>query len=150
MCNKALLSGAIFIGRVIKVDTVFKWLVAAGGATVSFLFGGWTQLMTVLVVFITIDFLSGVALAAKEGRAASGELWLGVTRKIGTLAIVAVAHLLDTTIGDAHLIRDAAIFFYLAGELLSLIENAGRLGVPIPPVISRAVEVLRGKAGDKE
>jgi len=105
--------------------------------------------MTVLVVFIILDFISGVALAAKEGRAASRELWLGVTRKIGTMAIVAVAHLLDTTIGDAHLIRDAAIFFYLAGELLSLIENAGQLGVPIPPVLRQAVEVLRGKGEQK-
>lgn len=127
------------------MDNIVKTIIAVGGATASFLFGGWTQLMTILVVFIAIDFISGVALAAKEGRAASRELWLGVTRKIGTLAIVAVAHLLDTAIGDDHLIRDAAIFFYLAGELLSLIENTGRLGVPIPPVISRAVEVLRGK-----
>lgn len=131
------------------METVIKTLTGITGATISFLFGGWTQLMTVLVVFITIDFILGLSLAAKEGRASSHELWLGVTRKIGTLAIVAVAHLLDTVIGDAHLIRDAAIFFYLAGELLSLIENAGQLGVPIPPVISRAVEVLRGKAGDK-
>lgn len=104
--------------------------------------------MTVLVVFVVIDFVSGLALAAKEGRAASRELWFGVTRKIGTLGIVAVAHLLDTIIGDAHLIRDAAIFFYLAGELLSLIENTGQLGVPIPPVITKAVQVLRGKSGD--
>ena len=127
------------------METIVKAIVAASGAAISFLFGGWTQLMTVLVVFIVIDFISGVALAAKEGRAASKELWLGVTRKIGTLVIVAVAHLLDTIIGDAHLIRDAAIFFYLAGELLSLIENAGQLGVPIPPVVAQAVEVLRGK-----
>lgn len=131
------------------METVIKTLTGVTGAVVSFLFGGWTQLMTVLVVFIAIDFILGLSLAAKEGRASSHELWVGVTRKIGTLAIVAVAHLLDTIIGDAHLIRDAAIFFYLAGELLSLIENAGQLGVPIPPVISRAIEVLRGKAGDK-
>lgn len=131
------------------METVIKTLTGITGAVVSFLFGGWTQLMTVLVVFIAIDFILGLSLAAKEGRASSHELWVGVTRKIGTLAIVAVAHLLDTVIGDAHLIRDAAIFFYLAGELLSLIENAGQLGVPIPPVISRAVEVLRGKGEQK-
>jgi len=131
------------------METFIKSLVGVAGAAISFLFGGWTQLMTVLVVFIILDFISGVALAAKEGRAASRELWLGVTRKIGTMAIVAVAHLLDTTIGDAHLIRDAAIFFYLAGELLSLIENAGQLGVPIPPVLRQAVEVLRGKGEQK-
>ena len=131
------------------METIIKTLTGVTGAIVSFLFGGWTQLMTVLVVFIAIDFILGLSLAAKEGKASSRELWVGVTRKIGTLAIVAVAHLLDTVIGDAHLIRDAAIFFYLAGELLSLIENAGQLGVPIPPVISRAVEVLRGKGEQK-
>lgn len=125
-----------------------KFFISIGGALASFLFGGWTQLMTVLLIFIVIDFVSGLALAGKEGKASSRELWFGVTRKIGTLAIVAVAHFLDTIIGDAHLIRDAAIFFYLAGELLSLIENTGRLGVPIPPVITKAVQVLRGKSGD--
>ncbi len=129
------------------MDTLNKPVVAVGGALISFVFGGWTQLMTVLLVFILIDFALGVALAAKGGSLASREMWLGVTRKIGSLAIVAVAHMLDTIIGDAHLIRDAAIFFYLAGELLSLIENAGLLGVHIPPVISKAVEVLRGKSG---
>jgi toxin secretion/phage lysis holin len=130
------------------MDSLIKLFISIGGAIASFLFGGWTQLMTVLVVFIVIDFVSGLILAGKNGKASSRELWFGVTRKIGTLAIVAVAHLLDTIIGDAHLIRDAAIFFYLAGELLSLIENTGRLGVPIPPVITKAVQVLRGKSGD--
>jgi toxin secretion/phage lysis holin len=130
------------------MDSFIKLFISIGGAIASFLFGGWTQLMTVLVVFIVIDFMSGLVVAGKNGEASSRELWFGVTRKIGTLIIVAVAHLLDTIIGDAHLIRDAAIFFYLAGELLSLIENTGRLGVPIPPVISKAVQVLRGKSGD--
>ncbi|GBG06345.1 hypothetical protein PAT3040_00870 [Paenibacillus agaridevorans] len=97
------------------MDTIIKVVVAGGGAFESFMWGGWTQLMTVLVVFNVIDFLSGVALVGKEGRLLSKQLWLGVTRKIGTLAIVAVAHMLDTTLGDAHLIRDVAIFFYLAG-----------------------------------
>jgi len=130
------------------MESFIKYFISIGGALASFFFGGWTQLMTVLVVFIIIDFITGLTLAGKEGKASSRELWFGVTRKIGTLAIVAVAHLLDTIIGDAHLIRDAAIFFYLAGELLSLVENTGRLGVPIPPVIAKAVQVLRGKSGD--
>jgi len=128
------------------LESFVKFFISLGGALTSFLLGGWTQLMTVLMIFMIIDFVSGLILAGKEGKASSRELWFGVTRKIGTLAILAVAHLLDTIIGDAHLIRDAAIFFYLAGELLSLIENTGRLGVPIPPVIARAVQVLRGKS----
>jgi phage-related holin len=57
--------------------------------------------------------------------------------------------LVDRALGDAHLFRDAAIFFFLANELLSVIENAGRIGVPIPPVLRQAVEVLRGKGEQK-
>jgi phage-related holin len=56
-----------------------------------------------------------------------------------------VAHLVDSALGDAHLFRDAAVFFYLANELLSITENLGRIGAPIPPAVQRAVEILRGK-----
>ncbi|MNW68097.1 Holin family protein [compost metagenome] len=64
-------------------------------------------------------------------------------------AIVAVAHLVDSALGGSHLFRDAAIFFFLANELLSLLENAGRLDAPIPPVLRKAVEVLKGKGTDE-
>ncbi|MFD2116324.1 holin family protein [Paenibacillus yanchengensis] len=131
------------------MDALFKTIIAGSGAVITFLLGGWTNLMTVLLVFILIDFALGVTLAGKNGKLTSREMWFGVTRKLGSLAIVAVAHMLDTILGDAHLIRDAAIFFYLAGELLSLTENAGQLGIPIPSVVSKAVEVLRGKSGEK-
>ena len=60
--------------------------------------------------------------------------------------MVAIAHLVDTALGDQHVLRDATIFFYLANELLSIIENAGRVGLPVPEPIKRAVEVLKGKS----
>jgi hypothetical protein len=61
--------------------------------------------------------------------------------------MVSVAHLVDGVLGDGHLFRDAVAFFYIANELLSIIENGGRLGAPIPPVIRQAIEVLKGKGG---
>ncbi|MNP55868.1 Holin family protein [compost metagenome] len=64
-------------------------------------------------------------------------------------AIVAVSHMVDSALGDSHLFRDAAIFFFLANELLSFLENAGRMGAPIPPVLRKAVEVLKGKGADE-
>jgi len=122
--------------------------VAVVGAVTSFLFGGWSHLLSVLLVFVVLDYLSGVAAAAREGRLRSDVGLWGIARKVAIFAVVAVAHLVDTTLGDAHLFRDAAIFFYLANEALSVTENLGRVGVPIPPAVQRAVEVLRGKSGD--
>ncbi|MFF2016204.1 holin family protein [Paenibacillus sp. NPDC058177] len=117
--------------------------------TAAFLFGGWSALLTILLVFVVLDYLTGVAAAAKEGKLKSKVGLWGIARKIIIFAIVAVAHLVDQVLGGNHLFRDAAIFFYLSNELLSLIENAGRLDAPIPPGLRQAVEVLRGKSGEK-
>jgi len=128
------------------VENLVKTVVAVGGATASYLFGGWSSLLTILLTFVVLDYITGVAAAAKEGKLNSEVGAWGIVRKVGIFVIVAVAHLVDRALGDAHLFRDAAIFFYLANELLSMIENTGRLGAPIPPALQRAVEVLRGKA----
>ena len=128
------------------MENVVKTIVAVAGAVTSYLFGGWSALLNILLTFVVADYLTGVTAAAKEGRLNSEVGAWGIVRKVGIFAIVALAHLVDTALGDAHLFRDASIFFFLANELLSVIENLGRVGVPIPPVIQRAVEVLRGKS----
>jgi len=131
------------------LENLYKSIVAIGGSAASFLFGGWSSLLTILLAFVVLDYITGVAAAAKEGRLNSEVGGWGIAKKVGTFVIVAVAHLVDSALGDAHLFRDAAIFFFLANELLSVIENAGRIGVPIPPVLQQAVEVLRGKGEGK-
>lgn len=124
----------------------FRPVVAAVGAALSYLYGGWSALLGVLLAFVVADYLTGVVAAAVEGKLNSNVGFRGIARKVGIFLVVAVAHLADTVLGDSTLIRDAAIFWYLANELLSITENAGRIGVPIPPAISRAVEILRGKS----
>lgn len=131
----------------IKLDTLIKTAIAVGGAFASFMFGGWSSLLSILLTFVVLDYLSGIAAAGKEGKLRSDVGLWGIAKKVMIFGIVAVAHLIDSAMGDAHLFRDAAIFFYLANELLSLIENAGRLGAPIPPMLQKAVEVLREKGG---
>jgi len=128
-----------------SMENFFKTLVAVGGAVASYLFGGWSSLLSILLTFVILDYITGVLAAGKEGKLSSEVGLWGIPKKVAIFAVVAVAHLVDTVIGDAHLLRDAAIFFYLANELLSITENLGRLGVPIPKAIQRAVEVLRGK-----
>jgi len=122
-----------------------KPAVAVTGSLTSYLFGGWSSLLSILLTFVVLDYISGVAAAAREGGLRSDVGLWGIARKVAIFAVVAVAHLVDSALGDAHLFRDAAIFFYLANELLSITENLGRIGAPIPPGIQRAVEVLRGK-----
>jgi toxin secretion/phage lysis holin len=134
---------------VIQVENVVKTIAAVGGAIASYAFGGWSALLSILLTFVAMDYISGVLAAGKEGKLNSDiGLW-GIARKVSIFVVVAIAHLVDTALGDAHLFRDAAIFFYLANEVLSITENLGRIGAPIPGIIKQAVEVLRGKGEAK-
>lgn len=130
-------------------STWVKAAAAFAGAILSFLFGGWSALLGVLLVFVATDYVTGFAAAALQGQLSSAVGLRGIAKKVGIFVMVAVAHLVDTTLGEAHLLRDATLFFYLANELLSIVENLGRIGVPIPPVIRRAIGVLQSKSGEK-
>ena len=129
--------------------SVFKTVVALGGGAASYLFGGWSSLLGILVAFVVIDYISGFVAAGIEGKLASSVGLRGIAKKVFIFVIVAVAHLADQAAGTS-IIRDAAIFFYLANELLSIVENSGRIGLPVPPLIAQAVEMLQGKSGVKE
>jgi len=127
----------------------FKTAVAVGGSVVSYFFGGWAALLGILLAFVVFDYITGFVAAAAKGKLSSSVGLIGIAKKIFIFCIVAIAHLADQAIGT-QIIRDAAIFFYLANELLSIVENAGRIGVPIPPAILRTVEILEGKSKTKD
>jgi toxin secretion/phage lysis holin len=120
--------------------------VVAAGAFLSYLFGTSTLLFKTLVLFIVLDYLTGMAASAYEGKLNSKVGFRGILKKVVIFAIVAIAHSLDQLTGG-NIIKTATIFFYLSNELLSMIENAGRLNVPIPPFIQNAVSLLRQKSG---
>ncbi|MCS1350329.1 holin family protein [Mechercharimyces sp. CAU 1602] len=122
-----------------------KFLVGFGGAVASFMWGGWSEALTILAVFVSIDFLTGFAAAGREGRLSSRRGMRGISKKLLIFAFVAVAHLLDQFLGESHLLRDGAVAFYIANECLSIVENFGRMGLPIPPKVREAIEILRGK-----
>ncbi|OPX88130.1 MAG: Holin family protein [Pelotomaculum sp. PtaB.Bin104] len=126
-------------------DMACKTIIAVGGGTASYFFGGWSVLLGVLLAFVAADYVTGMMAAGVEGKLSSSVGLKGIAKKVGIFILVAVAHLVDTALGNAHIFRDATIFFYLANELLSIIENTGRIGLPVPEVIQQAVEVLRGK-----
>lgn len=123
------------------------------GGFIAQLFGGWTAAMTTLVIFMGFDYITGLIVAGvfhKSGKSESGRLeslagFKGLLRKGVTLAIVLVAYRLDLLIGTTY-IKDAVIIAFCANEVISLIENAGLMGVPVPDTITKAIEVLKNKS----
>jgi toxin secretion/phage lysis holin len=105
-------------------------------------------LLQILVAFVIIDYVSGLLASATEGKLSSKIGFRGIAKKLMIFCLVAAGHLVDRAIGDGHIIGDTVIFFYLGNELLSILENAGRTGLPVPNQIKNAVQILKGK-GEK-
>lgn len=131
---------------------VFKIAVSVCGASAYYLFGGWSALLGVLLTFVIVDYISGVVASWHEGELSSKVGLLGITKKVFIFVMVAVAHLIDTALGTPSMFRAATGFFYMANELLSIIENVGRIGLPVPEPLKRAVEILnsKGETGENE
>jgi toxin secretion/phage lysis holin len=127
------------------LDKYFKTFVTILGAIVGYLWG-WSPLLSILLVFVVLDYVSGMMASATEGKLSSSIGFKSIPKKIMIFVLVAIAHLIDGAFGDNHMFRDAAIFFYLANELLSITENAGRLGLPVPNQLMQAVDILKGKS----
>ena len=72
----------------------------------------------------------------------------GIAKKVFIFIIVACGHLVDNAIDTQGIVQDAAIYFYIANELLSILENAGEIGLPVPDILKNAIEQLKGKEKD--
>lgn len=126
------------------------------GSAIAGAFGGWDQALTTLVIFMVIDYLSGLIVAGvfhnsrktENGALESRTGWKGLCRKCLTLLFVLIAHRLDAMIGVDY-IRTAVIIGFTANELISIGENAGLMGIPLPAPIQSAIEVLTNKSNKK-
>lgn len=130
-----------------RLDLIYRGAVAFGGATIAYLFGGWSALLGILLAFVVLDYLTGLMAAAIRGELSSLVGMRGIAKKVCIFVMVAIAHLVDKALGGTSLVQDATIFFYLANELISIIENSGRIGIPVPDPIQKAVLVLKRKSG---
>lgn len=126
-------------------DTIVKWGAAAGGGLLSFLFGGWSMLLGVLLAFVVADYLTGLVAAYFEKSLSSSVGLKGIARKVCIFGAVAIAHMIDIVLGLGQVTMQTAIFFYMANELLSIVENTGRFGFPWPEGVKKAIEVLQRK-----
>ena len=122
------------------------------GAAVSTIFGGWSEALTTLLICMVIDYITGLVVAGvfhNSPKTATGALesnagLKGLFRKAAMLLFVLIGHRLDVAVGTTY-IRDAVCIAFIANEVLSLVENAGLMGVPIPEVITNAIDVLKNK-----
>lgn len=138
-------------------ENVFLTIVGIVGGAFATLFGGWDASLTTLIIFMGIDYFTGIVVAGvfhKSKKTENGTLesragWKGLCRKGGTLLVVLVACRLDMILGSTF-VRDAAVIAFIANETISIIENVGLMGVPIPNVITRSIQVLKSKAEESE
>ena len=136
-----------------KLMAVLLALGAVGSGVIAVLWGGWSQPMTVLCILMALDYISGLAVAlvfhrspkTASGGASSAIGLKGLLGKLFLIFMVAAAYQIDKVLGTSYL-RDAVALAFIANEALSLIENAGLMGIPVPKVLLRGIDVLKGKA----
>ena len=127
------------------------------GSFIASAFGGWSASLTTLLIFMLIDYVTGIVVAGvfhKSPKTATGGLeskagLKGLIRKGMILLFVLIGHRLDISVGTAY-IRDAVCIAFIVNELISVVENSGLMGLPIPSVITNAIEVLKHQSEAKK
>ena len=126
-------------------------LFAGIGGWLGWFLGGCDGLIYTLIVFVVIDYITGVMCAVVDHRLSSEIGFKGICRKVLIFLLVGIGHMLDThIIGTGSVLRTAVIFFYLSNEGVSLLENAGHLGLPIPEKLKAVLEQLHRRAEKEE
>lgn len=119
------------------------------GAAIGYFLGGLDGLLIVLLVFMGIDYITGIMCAIKEGNISSKTGFAGICKKILILILVGMSNMLDVyVLQTGSMLRTAALFFYISNEGVSILENAGKLGLPIPAKIKNVLAQLHDKAED--
>lgn len=127
-------------------------IVGAAGGLIASCFGGWTSSLTTLLIFMAIDYATGLITAGvfhKSPKTETGTLesragFKGLCRKGVILLFVLIGYRLDLAVGTSY-IRDAVCIAFIANELISIVENAGLMGIPIPEAITNAIDLLKNK-----
>lgn len=135
-----------------NIKTAVLAAIGTIGGGIAALFGGWTSAMTTLIIFMVIDYATGIIVAGvfhRSGKSKSGALesragFKGLCRKGMILLILLVACRLDLMLGTGY-IKDCVCIAFVVNETLSIVENAGLMGVPIPQVLIKAIDVLKAK-----
>ena len=134
------------------MKSIITSIIGAIGSAVAYMFGGWDASIITLFIFMGIDYITGVIVAGvfhNSKKSNSGGLnsragWKGLIKKGVTMLFVVIAVRLDALVGTTY-IRDAVCIAFITNELLSIVENAGLMGIPIPEIITKAIDLLKSK-----
>lgn len=145
------------LNHLTSIKNLFCFLTGVIGGFLTYLLGGWTEGMKTLVILMVIDYISGVIVAAvfkNSSKTTGGGLnsnvgFKGLVKKFFELMIVAAMVRIDIMLGITYL-RDLCIIGFVLNELISITENAGLMGIPLPPVVTKAIELLNEKVGGKD
>lgn len=137
------------------IRSEFMLAIGTAGSLLASLFGGWTASLTTLLIFMAIDYVTGLIVAGvfhNSKKTESGTLesragFKGLVRKGMILLLVLVGCRLDLVLGTTY-IRDAICIAFIANETISIIENAGLMGITIPAVLENAIDILKEKGGE--
>ena len=124
---------------------MFKKIMALFCTVISFLFGDIDGMFIALAALIVLDYISGVIAAVIEKRLSSAVGARGIAKKVFMLLIVALANIIDINVIGGHTLKTVTVVFYICNECISLIENAGRIGVPVPKKLLDVLEQLRDR-----
>lgn len=126
-------------------------VIAGIGGWFGWFLGGCDGLLYALIAFVVIDYITGVMCAVVDKNLSSEVGFRGIFKKVLIFLLVGIGHLLDAqVIGTGSVVRTAVIFFYISNEGVSLLENAGHLGLPIPSKIKVVLEQLHERAEREE
>ena len=130
---------------------VIQLVFAAIGGWLGWFLGGCDGLLYALIAFVVVDYVTGVMCAVVDKKLSSAVGFRGIFKKVLIFLLVGVANILDAqVIGTGCILRTAVIFFYISNEGVSLLENAGHLGLPIPTKLKAVLEQLHDRAEKEE
>lgn len=128
-----------------------QFVFAAIGGWLGYFLGGCDGLIYALLAFMAADYLTGVMCVINDKKLSSEVGFKGICRKVLIFVLVGIANILDVqVVGTGSVLRTAIIFFYISNEGVSLLENAGHLGLPIPEKLKAVLEQLHDRAEEKE
>ena len=140
--------------RNFSIDIVWakiQMAVAAIGGWLGYFLGGMDGLMIALIVFMVLDYITGLMCAVIDKKLSSAVGFKGICRKVLIFLLVGIANIVDVqVIGTGSVLRTAVIFFYLSNEGVSLLENAAHLGLPVPEKMKDILAQLHDRAENTE
>ena len=129
-----------------EIWTWIQLMLAAVGGWLGWFLGGADGFLYALIVFVAIDYITGVMCAIVDHKLSSEVGFKGICKKVLIFMMVGIGNIIDVQVlGQAGVLRTAVIFFYLSNEGVSMLENAGHLGLPIPAKLKEVLEQLHDR-----